>query len=141
MNINSFKSLLLSLISDIRFALTSLLLSIIFIATATFVEKFYGTEIALNFFYYNIALYLLFTIAAVSFIAFAIKFKLAQRGRYGAIVLHFAFIIIIIGAVTTHYTGKEGNIHLREGDVATYFTSKDGDKINLPFSINSKISG
>ena len=135
MNINSFKSLLLSLISDIRFALTSLLLSIIFIATATFVEKFYGTEIALNFFYYNIALYLLFTIAAVSFIAFVIKFKLAQRGRYGAIVLHFAFIIIIIGAVTTHYTGKEGNIHLREGDVATYFTSKDGDKINLPFSI------
>ena len=135
MSINSFKSLLLSLISDIRFALTSLLLSIIFIATATFVEKFYGTEIALNFFYYNIALYLLFTIAAVSFIAFAIKFKLAKRGRYGAIVLHFAFIIIIIGAVTTHYTGKEGNIHLREGDVATYFTSKDGDKINLPFSI------
>ena len=135
MNINSLKSLLLSLISDIRFALTSLLLSIIFIATATFVEKFYGTEIALNFFYYNIALYLLFTIAAVSFIAFVIKFKLAQRGRYGAIVLHFAFIIIIIGAVTTHYTGKEGNIHLREGDVATYFTSKDGDKINLPFSI------
>ena len=135
MNINSLKSLLLSLISDIRFALISLLLSIIFIATATFVEKFYGTEIALNFFYYNVALYLLFTISAISFIAFAIKFKLAQRGRYGAIVLHFAFIIIIIGAITTHYTGKEGNIHLREGDVASYFTSKDGDKINLPFSI------
>lgn len=135
MNINSLKSLLLSLISDIRFALISLLLSIIFIATATFVEKFYGTEIALNFFYYNVALYLLFTISAISFIAFAIKFKLAQRGRYGAIVLHFAFIIIIIGAITTHYTGKEGNIHLREGDVATYFTSKDGDKINLPFSL------
>ncbi|MBQ3577007.1 MAG: hypothetical protein IJA28_06290, partial [Coprobacter sp.] len=107
MNINSLKSLLLSLISDIRFALISLLLSIIFIATATFVEKFYGTEIALNFFYYNVALYLLFTISAISFIAFAIKFKLAQRGRYGAIVLHFAFIIIIIGAITTHYTGKE----------------------------------
>ena len=135
MNINSLKSLLLSLISDIRFALISLLLSIIFIATATFVEKFYGTEIALNFFYYNVALYLLFTISAISFIAFAIKFKLAQRGRYGAIVLHFAFIIIIIGAITTHYTGKEGNIHLRESDVATYFTSKDGDKINLPFSL------
>lgn len=131
----NFTSSLISLILDMRFALISLFVCVIFIASATFIEKFYGSERAFDYIYHNAALYILFGILCLSFIAISIKFKFIKEKKYGAILIHYAFVIIILGAVTTHYTGKEGTIHLREGETSSIIIYKDGKSASLPYSI------
>ena len=126
---------LIALLSDIRFALIALFLTVISIAGATFIEKFYGSNTAFSLIYHNSALYLIFTIIILSFVLYSIKLKLITRKRYGAIFIHSAFAIIIIGAITTHYTGKEGSIHLREGETSSKIMYKDGSFGTLPYSI------
>ena len=131
----NFLSSLISLISDIRFSLTTLFLSIISIAAATIIEKFYGSDTAFALIYHNSALYSLFGLIIVSFIAMTIKLNLIKRRRYGAIFIHFAFAIIIIGAIISHTTSKEGTIHLREGETSSSIIFEDGTRSSLPYSI------
>ena len=117
MNWSNFKSSLFSLISDIRFAIITLIICSISIAAATFIENEFGSNLAFDFIYNNTALYLLFIVTIACFIAIWIKFKFLTNRRYAAIFIHSAFIVILAGAVTTHYTGREGSIHLREGEI------------------------
>ena len=138
MNWSNFKSSLYSLISDIRFAIITLIICSISIAVATFIENKFGTNLAFDCIYNNIALYLLFVVAIICFIAIWIKSKFLTNKRYAAIFIHSAFILILAGAVTTHYTGREGSIHLREGETSSTITYKDGSKGELQYSITLK---
>ena len=135
MSKHKFSSTLISLISDIRFSLTTLFLSILLIASATFIEKILGHEAAFDYIYHNSALYLLFGIMIVGFIAMAIKLKLIKRKRYGTIFIHLAFGIIIIGAVISHFTSQEGTIHLREGETSSEITFEDSSTKSLSYSV------
>ena len=49
--------------------------------------------------------------------------------------LHLAFIIIVAGALVTHFTGTSGRIHLRQGESVSSFIRKDGTALPLPFAI------
>ena len=138
MNWSNFKSSLFSLISDIRFAIITLTICSISIAAATFIENEFGSNLAFDFIYNNTALYLLFIVTIACFIAIWIKFKFLANRRYAAIFIHSAFIVILTGAVTTHYTGREGSIHLREGETSSTIIYKDGCKGELSYSITLK---
>ena len=135
MSKRNFSSTLISLISDIRFSLTTLLLCIILIASATFIENIIGHEVAFDYIYHNSALYLLFGIMIIGFIAMSIKLNLIKRKRYGSIFIHLAFGVIIIGAVISHFTSKEGTIHLREGESSSEITFEDGSTECLSYSV------
>ncbi|HBU45774.1 MAG TPA: cytochrome C biogenesis protein, partial [Porphyromonadaceae bacterium] len=53
-------------------------------------------------------------------------------------VIHFAFVVILAGALTTHVFGKEGTMHIREGEtnnVMVMHTSKGVFKEELPFTL------
>lgn len=131
----NFIASLISLLSDIRFALISLFICVISITIATFVEKFYGSDVAFDFIYHNTALYVLFGIIILSFISLSIKLSFVKRKRFGTIFIHSAFAIILLGAITTHYTGKEGTIHLREGETTSTIIYEDGSSSSLSYSI------
>lgn len=56
-------------------------------------------------------------------------------------MLHGAFIVILAGAGVTHFWGKEGIIHLREGEKCDFFWLKEGNvQAELPLNWNYRIS-
>ncbi len=59
-----------------------------------------------------------------------------RQGKWHFILLHGAFIVILTGAGITHYWGKEGMMHLREGEKTDLIWLKDADTHeSLPFEI------
>ena len=131
----NFMPSLISLISDMRFSLTTLFLCISSIIAATLIEKFYGSDIAFTLIYHNLALYLLFGLTIIGFIAIIFKQNLIKRKRYASVFIHCAFAIIILGAVTSHFTSKEGSIHLREGETSSSILYEDGSYGKLDYDI------
>ncbi|WP_170000035.1 cytochrome c biogenesis protein CcsA [Campylobacter sp. RM9328] len=81
---------------------------------ATFLESIYDTQTAKILVYdarwYEIVMLLL----TISLGAIIIKTKMWRR--LGAFVVHFAFIVIALGAFLTRYCGEEGVLHVREGE-------------------------
>lgn len=96
---------------------------------ATFIESIYDTQSA------KIAVYdalwyegvmLLLTLSLIG-----IMYKQKMWKKFGAFVVHLAFVALLIGAALTRYFGYEGVIHIREGlsenemlTVKSYFSIK-----------------
>lgn len=51
------------------------------------------------------------------------------------VLLHLSFVIILLGALLTHLTAHKGMIHLRQGKPVSTYITKDGNKVQLPFSV------
>lgn len=55
------------------------------------------------------------------------------------LLIHIAFGIILLGALTTHFWGSQGTIHLRLGEEPTaVYLSEEKQPISLPFAIALK---
>ncbi|GHT50700.1 cytochrome c biogenesis protein [Bacteroidia bacterium] len=109
------------------------------LAIATFIEKYWGTELAKLLIYYSPVFILLQLLLIVNFILSSLKHGLFRKGKVGFVVIHGALIVILAGALTTHLFGKEGMIHLREGetvDVMLVRTNKGDTEHQLPFQLN-----
>lgn len=136
MKINNFIAYIKSTVSDIRFLLIALLLFAIAIASATFIEKFYGSDSASVAVYHNWAVYLFPAIIFIGFIFTVFDLKLVKRKRWCSILIHSSFIVIFAGAITTHLFGKEGVMHLRVGEKSSTICDSEGNMFNLPYSIS-----
>ncbi len=90
---------------------------------ATFVENDYGTAVAREAVYEAWWFEVLLIWLAVNFIAHIKKYKLFTKKRWPLGLFHIAFVIMILGAGVTRYFGKEGVIHIREGEVKNSFYS------------------
>ena len=115
-----------------------LALYVISMAAATFIEKAYGTAIAKLTIYYSPLFFLLQFFLIVNFIMIAIRNHLFKRKRWGLLMLHFSFIIILSGAFITHIFGKEGILHLRESEMSNRImvqTNQGHSSFILPFQI------
>ena len=97
---------------------------------ATIMEKFHGTEYALQNIYCADWMIALWTAATLSGIVYILQRKM-QR-----LCLHMAFVVILLGALVTHTTGKQGQIHMRIGDYTNKYTLDDGSVEKLPFSLS-----
>lgn len=106
----------------------------ILLGVATIVEHAFGIAAARSHIYNNPLFYLLQFILVISFIALAYRHRLWRQKKYGALILHIAFIVILSGALITHLFGFEGIVHIREGETQStmYFAE---EKHELPFSI------
>jgi cytochrome c-type biogenesis protein CcsB len=88
--------------------------------------------------YYSPVFFLLQFLAVVNFVLIMIRRRLYASGRWGLLFIHFSFIIILAGALTSHITGKEGVLHLREGEKGNRVTiqTNRGQSIQkLPFEV------
>lgn len=105
-------------------ALITLAVTIAVMVAATIVEKFHGSEYALDNIYHSTAFFTLWGIVAISGLCYIFFVKM-QRSPI-TLTLHLSFVLILAGAMITHLFGVNGVLHLREGDVET----------SLPFSIS-----
>ncbi|MDR2138189.1 MAG: cytochrome c biogenesis protein CcsA [Tannerella sp.] len=106
------------------------------LATATFLEKAYGTMLAKVAVYYSPLFFLLQALLVANFVAVALKRRLLQFRRWGLLLVHGSFIIILLGALVTHIFGREGMLHLREGQAGNQMevhTNRGHAVRELPF--------
>jgi ABC-type transport system involved in cytochrome c biogenesis permease subunit len=107
-------------------------------AVATFVEKAHGTMLAKMLIYHSSLFFLLQFLLVVNFVMIVIRRRLLQLKRWGLLLVHFAFIVILLGAMITHIFGKEGILHLREGDISNRMvvqTNQGRQVYVLPFQV------
>lgn len=115
-----------------------LLVYAIGLAVATFIEKYHGTVAAKAMIYYSPLFFLLQFLLVVNFIAAVLKHQFLKRGKWGLILVHFAFIIILLGALTSFLMGEEGILHLREGEASDQVAIRTSDNTTyhtLPFTV------
>lgn len=129
---------IIRLIFSFRATVVLLSLLMFMLACATFIEKFYGTSVARELVYHSPLLYVLFLLLVANFFLYARDKRLLDIRRMGFLMTHCSFILILSGALITHFCSVEGFVHLREGDTADYMeSSHNGDNLEhgLPFSI------
>ncbi|MGP1561965.1 MAG: cytochrome c biogenesis protein CcsA [Helicobacteraceae bacterium] len=89
---------------------------------ATFIEKYYTSDVA-KYFVYNAHWYeAVMILLAVSIIGVICRFRLWRKP--GMFFLHFGFVVILIGAGLTRYFGQEGILHLAQGETKDYYYSE-----------------
>lgn len=108
---------------------------ILVMAAATVFEKFRGTEYALSHFYHSPLFIALWAVVAVCGLIYIFSVKMQRNPA--TLGIHFAFALILAGALLTFLTGKSGEVHLRLGEPATeVYILDNGDSAPLPFSIS-----
>lgn len=107
---------------------------VILLAAATFVEKSQGMDMARITIYNNPLFYLLQFLLILNFCATAWQARLWQQRKYGVLLLHVSFIVILLGALVTNLFGFEGIVHIREGETVSHLRTTE-DTRPLPFSI------
>ena len=107
-------------------------------AAATFIESAYGTAFAKVAVYYSPLFFLLQFLMIVNFVMIAVRRHLFKLKRWGLLFIHFSLIIILAGALITHLFGKEGVLHLREGERSNRImvqTNRGQSILLLPFQV------
>ena len=112
----------------------SLAVTIVVMVAATIVEKFHGSEYALDTIYHSPVFFALWAITAICGLCYIFSVKM-QRSPI-TLKLHLSFVLIMVGALVTHLSGISGMLHLREGEVASSFELDEGGSADLPFSIS-----
>jgi ABC-type transport system involved in cytochrome c biogenesis permease subunit len=106
------------------------------LAIATLIEKYAGTGMAMKVVYHAPWFIALQAMGAVYLI-----YKVGKMKRLGAKLVHVGIVVIVVGAMVTHLWGKEGSMHLREGDISdrmVVHTPKGEAYHVLPFEVELK---
>ena len=112
-----------------------LILIILLLITATILEKLYGTPWVATNIYGSTWFLLLWAISTITALIYTFQRRLYQRPT--TLLLHLAFVVILIGATITHYFGINGQIHLRlnEEPKSTYIDTYYQEQ-QLPFALS-----
>ena len=125
--------------SSFRMSVVLLVVYAMLLAVATWVEKYWGTPVAGRWIYRSPFLLFLQLLLVANFLLYAGKHQYLSKNRLGLMFTHLSFIVILTGAVITHFWGEEGILHLREGESAASMMVRNADgqyaEQKLPFSV------
>jgi len=93
-----------------------LLLFAISMATATFIENDFGTETSKALVYSAKWFEIVIVLLAINFVGNIAKYNLVSWQKAPMLLLHLAFIVIILGAGITKYRGYEALVTIKEND-------------------------
>lgn len=125
--------MLIKTLKYLSFGLLALVVCILMIATV--VEKLFGSEFAMAHIYGSFPMLVLWGGMTISSICYLVKREIYKK--YVTLGVHFSFVLILLGALTTHMSGKQGVLHLRIGELAVAeFIQSDSVKCSLPFAIS-----
>ena len=93
------------------------------IAVATFIENDFGTPAAHALVYNATWFNLLLVLLAINLIANIFREKMYRKGRFGMLLFHIAFLIILLGSAITRFISYEGMMHLRNGQTSNTMVS------------------
>lgn len=108
------------------------------LSTATLIEKAHGSTFAKVLVYYSPLFFFLQFLLIVNFVMIIERRRLLSTKRWGMLLVHFSFMVILLGASLSHFFGVEGTIHLREGEKKNHMLirSNHGNKMQtFPFDI------
>lgn len=105
-------------------------------ASASIIEKFMGTAFVKSHIYGAWWFSLLWALL----VSLGVVYYLKHRSKaWSALLLHFSFAVIILGAFITHVSAEQGQIHIRQGVYIDNYTLFDGGnrahEAKLPFKI------
>ena len=127
-----------SWIASMRTAIILMGIYALGLASATYLEKYYGTAAAKAMIYYSPLFFLLQGLMALNFLAILFQRKGLNRGRWGFLLTHIALLVILAGAMVSHVIGEEGILHLREGECSDQLqieTDRGTLRYALPFEV------
>jgi hypothetical protein len=90
---------------------------------ATFIENDYGTTTARTLIYNAFWFEFIMILLAVSLIGNIIRFRMYQKKKWGILIFHIAFLLILVGAAVTRYISYEGMMPIKEGETSDRFLS------------------
>jgi len=102
-----------------------LVVLIVVLALATFIESGYGTETAWAVVYGTHWFELLLILIGLNITGSIIVNKTYRRSKITVFVFHLAFVVILIGAGITRFISYEGLMHIREGATSSVMISDD----------------
>lgn len=114
--------------------LTGLLLLIFALAIgeATILENDYDTITARVLIYNSRWFEIVILLLMINFIGNIGRYQLWKREKWSSLLFHSSFIIIIIGAAITRYTGFEGIMPIREGEASNeMYSSEPSLQVNI----------
>ena len=120
------------------------LMAVLFIVFAvamglgTFIENWYSTETAKVWIYNAVWFEVIMALFVVNFAGNIVRYKLHKREKWSSLLLHLAFIFILLGAFVTRYISFEGMMPIREGATENTFLS---EKTFLTTFIDGEIEG
>lgn len=132
------KETLNRLIGSTKTTIVLLLIYSLGLAVATFIEKYHGTVAAKAMIYYSPVFILLQFLLVVNFIFILIQRNYLKSRKWGLLLTHFSFIIILFGALISHLFSEEGIVHIREGESSDQLiirTSEHTSYKTLPFKL------
>lgn len=118
---NILKKVLFSL----QTTLIYLLIFIVAIAVATFIENDHGSDTARAIVYNAWWFELLLALICLNFIGNIFIANLLRKEKIPTLIFHLAFVLILIGAAVTRYFGEEGMMHIREGQTQSFISTTD----------------
>lgn len=130
----TFKRIISSFVTTI----VLLLLYSLGLAIATFIEKYHGTPVAKTMIYHSPLFFLLQFLLVINFIAVVIRHQYLKQRKWGLMIIHISFIIILFGALVSHQFSEEGILHLREGETSDQIAIRTTDNTTfhtLPFTV------
>ncbi len=116
---------LINLIFSSKTTLVVLIIFMIAIGSATFIEDKYDTVTAKLLVYNAKWFEFLLLLLALNFIGSIKRYHLLRIGRLPGLLFHSAFIVVIMGAGITRYMGFEGSMHIREGKSSDFIYSSE----------------
>lgn len=116
---------LLDILFSSKVTLILLLIFALGSAIATFIEDSLDTLSAYKFVYGATWFELLMILLVLNFIGNIRKYNLLSRQRLFGFMFHAAFVLMILGAGVTRYTGFNGSIHIREKQASDFIYSSE----------------
>ena len=100
---------------------------------ATVVEKVHGTELVFSKIYTSWWMILLWGVMAVSTLLYLKNWGVHRRWKI--LFVHVSLAVILLGAATSHLTGRDGALHLRVGESTTEFYLRHGGVGKFNFTL------
>lgn len=108
-------------LTSLKTTLVLLLIFIIALALATFIEDKYDILTAKLLIYHAKWFELLLLLLALNFLGNIKKYNFFSKKKFAGFLFHSAFVVLIIGGGITRYFGFEGSTHIRQGESSHVF--------------------
>jgi cytochrome c-type biogenesis protein CcsB len=102
-----------------------MLVFLVAIARATFIESTYGVQSAKVIIYNALWFEILLAFLSINLIANIIRYKMWVKEKITVFLFHISFLVIIIGAFVTRNYGFEGRMSIREGEASNFIYTSE----------------
>jgi cytochrome c-type biogenesis protein CcsB len=102
-----------------------LVVLIVVLAMATFMESSYGTQTAWAVFYGTHWFELLMLLIAINVVGVMVKRNFFKRKKIVVLLFHLSFVLILVGAAITRFISYEGTMHIRENTTSNFLLSSN----------------